>query len=287
MEFLEILKVILLGIVEGITEWLPISSTGHMLLLDGFWPLAVNDTFKQVFLYVIQLGAVLAVVCLFFKKIFPFALTKKEENGIKKSKIVTKKETLLLWAKILVACLPALIGLFLDMPESPLIIAIALIVYGVAFILVELLIKKKNKAFQVEDVSAITFKHAIIIGVFQVLAIIPGTSRSGITILTALLIGISRPAGAEFTFFLAIPVMLGASLLKILKTLLDGYVFTGAEIGYLLIGAAVAFVVSMLAVKLLMSFVRKHDFTPFGWYRIGLGVVVIVLIACNLLPAFV
>ena len=289
MEFLEVLKVILLGVVEGITEWLPVSSSGHMLLLDAFWPMNVSVTFKQIFLYVIQLGAILAVVCLFFKKLFPFGKAQREqENGEMKTCIVAKKEIFVLWAKVLVACVPAaVIGLFFEMPDSPLIIAITLIVYGAAFIVIEFFNKKKNRTFKVEDVHQITFAHAAIIGVAQVLAILPGTSRSGITILAALLLGISRPAGAEFTFFLAIPVMVGASVLKVAKALLDGYAFTGAEIGYLLIGAAVAFAVSMCVVKFLMNFVKKHDYTPFGWYRIALGALVIILIACNVLPAFV
>ena len=290
MDVVEILKVIFLGIVEGLTEWLPVSSSGHMLLLDAFpaLNLQVSEAFKKVFIYVIQLGAVLAVVCLFFKKLFPFGIEKKQtEQGNLKSCIVPKKNVFLLWGKVLVACLPALVGVFVEMPDSPLVIAIALIVYGGAFIAVELINKQKNRTFKVDSTDDITFVHALIIGAAQILALIPGTSRSGVTILAALLIGISRPAGAEFTFFLAIPVMVGASFIQILKALMDGYAFSGTEIGYLLIGAIVAFAVSMVAMKLLTGFVRKHDFTPFGWYRIGLGIVVIVLIACNLLPAFV
>ena len=289
MDILEVLKVILLGIVEGLTEWLPVSSSGHMLLIDAIpaLKLQVSEAFKNVFIYVIQLGAVLAVVCLFFKKLFPFGLEKKENTqGKMKTCVVPKKNVFLLWGKVLVACLPALVGVFLEMPDSPLVISIALILYGGAFIVIELINKRKNRVFKVESTDDITFVHALIIGAAQVLAIIPGTSRSGVTILAALLLGISRPAGAEFTFFLAIPVMVGASFVEIIKALLDGYAFSGAEIGYLLIGAVVAFGVSMLAMKLLTNFVRKHDFTPFGWYRIGLGVVVIVLIACNLLPIF-
>ncbi len=293
MDFLEILKIILLGVVEGITEWLPVSSTGHMLLVDAIPGLSLNVSkdFMDVFLYVIQLGAVLAIVCLFFKKLFPFGLKqeeKQEENGelVTVKKVYAKKNVLLLWGKVLVACVPALVGLIFDIPDSPLIIAITLIVYGVAFIVLETLNKKQNRVFKVQDVDNITFLQALIIGVFQVLAMLPGTSRSGITILTAMIIGISRPAGAEFTFFLAIPVMFGASALQLIKTIAKGYSFSAPEIGYLLIGAAVAFAVSMLVVKGLMNFVKKHDFSPFGWYRIGLGIVVIVLIACNLLPAF-
>ena len=286
MDFLEILKVILLGIVEGVTEWLPVSSTGHMLLVDSFWPLALNNTVKNVFLYVIQLGAILAVVCLFFKKLFPFGKEQTETEQGLKTRIVPRKNTLLLWAKVLVACLPAaVIGFLFEMPEDPLLIAVMLIVYGAAFLGVEWWNKRKDRQFRVQDVSEITFVHAAVIGVAQVLAILPGTSRSGVTILAALVIGISRPAGAEFTFFLAIPVMLGASLIKIVQALASGYVFTAAEIGYLLIGAFVAFAVSMLVVKFLMNFVKKHDFSPFGWYRIALGLLVVGLIAFSVIPA--
>ena len=293
MDFLEVLKVILLGIVEGITEWLPVSSTGHMILLEKFWPLAnAHEDFHDAFFYTIQLGAILAVVCLFFKKLFPFGTEKKEaQDGKMKTVVVAKKETFLLWAKVLVACLPALVPAVLELlfgiaiGEMPLIIAIALIVYGVAFIVVEYINKKKNRTFKVEDVHQITFAQAAIIGGAQLLAIVPGTSRSGITILAALLIGISRPAGAEFTFFLAVPVMVGASAIKILSALVGGYAFSGADIGYILIGCVVAFAVSLAVVKFLMNFVKKHDFAPFGWYRIALGAVIIVLIACNLIPA--
>lgn len=276
MEFLEILKVILLGIVEGITEWLPISSTGHLLLLDELLPLKASAEFKELFTVVVQLGAILAVVVLFFKKLLPLERKQNENNELK---IVWKKDTLSLWAKILVACLPAaIIGILFDdfLEEhlhTPLVISITLILYGVAFIVVETLYK--NKDFKVSNVYHVSYKEALIIGAFQVLSLIPGTSRSGATILGALLIGIARPAGAEFTFFLAIPVMFGASLLKIVKFLMSGSVFSGGEIGYLLIGVAVAFAVSILAIKFLMNFVKKHDFKLFGWYRIALGVLVI------------
>ncbi len=276
MEFLEILKVILLGIVEGITEWLPVSSTGHLLLLDELLPLKASEEFMEMFTVVIQLGAILAVLVLFFKKLLPLEKTADEQG---KMKIVWKKDTLSLWLKILVACLPAgIIGVLFDdfLDEhlyTPLVIAITLILYGVAFLLVE---KRNEKVqFKVDDVHRITYKEALIIGAFQILALIPGTSRSGATILGALLIGISRPAGAEFTFFLAIPIMFAASLLKILKFFIAGNSFAGGEIGYLVIGTAVAFIVSLLAIKFLMNFVKKHDFKPFGWYRIALGLVVI------------
>lgn len=283
MEFIEVLKVILLGIVEGITEWLPVSSTGHMILVDKLFPLNVGEAFKEVFLYFIQLGAILAVVVLFFKKLFPFKREERSIDGKLIKKTVADKGILNLWGKVLVACVPAVVGIFIGLPDHPLVVAIALIFYGVAFIIVEKL--NKNKEFSVHSTDDISYKQAFIIGLFQLLAIIPGTSRSGATILGALLIGISRPAGAEFTFFLAIPVMVGASGIKILQFLLDYGMFSGAEIGYLLIGAAVAFAVSMFAIKFLMDFVKKHNFTPFGWYRIGLGVIVIAAIVIPSLVA--
>lgn len=275
MEFIEILKVILLGIVEGITEWLPVSSTGHMILVDSIPALTMNtsDAFKEVFLYFIQLGAILAVVVLFFKKLFPWKREDVTLDGALTKKITLDKGILTLWGKVLVACVPAVVGIFIGLPDHPLVISIALIFYGVAFIVVEEFNKKKH--FPVQSTDEISYKQAFIIGLFQLLAIIPGTSRSGATILGALLIGISRPAGAEFTFFLAVPVMVGASGIKVLKFLLDYGMFSGAEIGYLLIGAVVAFAVSMLVIKFLMSFVKKHDFKVFGWYRIALGVLVI------------
>ena len=293
MEFLEILKIILLGIVEGITEWLPISSTGHMLLLDELFTLKLRAEFKEMFFVVIQLGAILAVVVLFFKKLFPFSLQQEEtenEEGIKtvKTKLNTDMGILNLWGKVLVACLPAaVLGiLFDDILEkylhTPLIIALMLILYGVAFLLIEK--RNENREFPIQTTDAITYKQALIIGAFQVLSLIPGTSRSGATILGALLIGIARPAGAEFTFFLAIPVMVGASGIKLLKFFLDAGAMTVPEIGYLLIGAIVAFGVSMVAIKFLMSFVKKHDFKIFGWYRVGLGALVIAAIV---IPALI
>ena len=280
MDFIEIIKVILLGIVEGITEWLPVSSTGHMLLLDEVLPLNLSEAFKEMFMVVVQLGAILAVVVLFWKKLFPWSReTKTDENGAPVSRIKTNKSILNLWGKVLVACVPAaVIGILFDdfLEEhlhTPLVISLMLIVYGVAFIIVEKY--NKNRTLPLQTTDEITYKHALIIGAFQVLSLIPGTSRSGATILGALLIGIARPAGAEFTFFLAIPVMAGASAIKLLKFFLDSGGFSGAEIGYLLIGSAVAFAVSMLAIKFLMDFVKKHDFKVFGWYRIALGAVVI------------
>ena len=282
MDFIEVLKIILLGIVEGITEWLPVSSTGHMILVDKLFPLNVSPEFKEVFLYFIQLGAILAVVVLFFKKLFPWKKEERSLNGALVKKTVLDKGILNLWGKVLVACVPAVVGVFIGLPDDPLVVAIALIAYGVAFIVVEQI--NRDKTFAVQTTDEISYKQAFIIGLFQLLAIIPGTSRSGATILGALLIGISRPAGAEFTFYLAIPVMVGASGIKILQFLLDYGMFSGAEIGYLLIGAAVAFAVSMVAIKFLMNFVKKHDFKVFGWYRIALGVIVIAAIV---IPSFI
>ena len=287
MQFWEIIKVILLGIVEGITEWLPVSSTGHMLLIDELFTLKASEAFKEMFFVVIQLGAILAVVVLFWKKLFPWHREKVEHDTALQSKIVTDKKIINLWGKVLVACVPAgVIGiLFDDVLEkylhTPLIIAIMLIVYGVAFIIVENL--NKNKELPLKTTDEITYKHALIIGAFQVLSLIPGTSRSGATILGALLIGVARPAGAEFTFFLAIPVMAGASAIKLLKFFMESGGFAASELGYLLLGAAVAFAVSMVAIKFLMRFVKKHDFKLFGWYRIALGAVVI---GALVIPAF-
>lgn len=288
MDIIEILKVIFLGIVEGITEWLPVSSTGHMLLVDEIFTLNATDAFKEMFFVVIQLGAILAVLVMFWKKLFPWhrKTIQTAETGAKSNKIVLDRQILNLWGKVLVACVPAaVIGIaFDDFLEAhlhtPLIIALALIVYGVAFIVVEHINKKKD--LPLKTTSDITYKHALIIGAFQVLSLIPGTSRSGATILGALLIGVARPAGAEFTFYLAIPVMVGASAIKLLKFFMESGGFTGAELGYLLIGAAVAFAVSLLAIKFLMNFVKKHDFKVFGWYRIALG----AGIACFVLLSF-
>jgi undecaprenyl-diphosphatase len=248
-----------------------------------------------MFEYVVQLAAILAVVVFFWKKLFPFAIKKEEienaEGGEKqlKTKLTADMGILNLWGKVLVACLPAaVLGiLFDDLLEkylhTPLVIALMLIIYGVAFILIEN--RNKNRELPLKTTEAISYKHALIIGGFQVLSLIPGTSRSGATIIGALLIGVSRPAGAEFTFFLAIPVMVGASGIKILDFLMKSGMFTGAEIGYLLIGAAVAFLVSLACVELLMNFVKKHNFTVFGWYRIALGALVIILILCSVIPA--
>lgn len=285
MDFIELLKVIILGIIEGITEWLPVSSSGHILLFDSVWGLDQTDAFKEIFLYFVQAGAILAVIVLFFAKLCPFKLTQKAEGADGapiKRRLYSDKQTWLLWAKIAVACIPAaVVGILFDMPDEPAIIAVTLIVYGIAFLFME---SNKNKQFKVDDVHGITWVQALIIGGAQVLSVIPGTSRSGVTILAALLLGISRPAGAEFTFFLAIPVMLGASLLKIVKNFSEVLAF-GVEWVYLLTGFAVAFAVSMLCIKLLMNFVKKHDFKVFGWYRIALGLVVLSVFIVPLLFA--
>ena len=271
MDFLEILKVIFLGIVEGITEWLPISSTGHMLLVDEFIQLkAVDAEFKEMFFILIQLGAIFAVILLFWDKMWPFQFKDK-------SKPVILKDTFSVWFKVVVACIPGAVVtiLFDDYVEehfqTPAVIAAALIFYGIAFIVIEKWNKTKNP--KVAALSDITYKTAFIIGLFQVLSIVPGTSRSGATIIGAVLIGVSRVAAAEFTFFLAVPVMLGMSALKILKF---GFNFTGTEMAVLVLGMATAFVVSVLVIKFLMSYIKKKDFTLFGWYRIVLGAVIIL-----------
>lgn len=274
MNIIEILKVIVLGIVEGITEWLPISSTGHLIIVNEFLKLKAGDAFVEMFNVVIQLGAILAVIVLYFKRLWPID-KKKDSKGFE-----WNKDKLILWAKILVACVPAgIIGILFDdkideIFYNPYVVSVTLIIYGVAFILIE--IRNRNKEFKITDVKAMTFKTALIIGLFQVLALIPGTSRSGATIVGAMLIGTSRTAAAEFTFFLAIPVMAGASLVKILKFVSDGTGFTQNELYMLLIGMLVAYLVSMLVIKFLMSYIRKHDFKPFGVYRIILGIAVLL-----------
>lgn len=268
-DFIEILKVIFLGIVEGITEWLPISSTGHMLIVDEFLQLNASEAFKEMFFVVIQLGAILAVVVMFWKKMFPFQFKDR-------LKPIIEKGTFSVWFKVVIACIPGAIVtiLFDDYIEAhlhtPAVIAAALIIYGVAFILVEFWNKKRIP--RTNELSDITYQAALMIGLFQVLSIIPGTSRSGATIIGALLIGVSRVAAAEFTFFLAVPVMFGLSAIKILKF---GLAFTSAELLILGIGMAVAFAVSILVIRFLMNFIKKHDFKAFGWYRIALGIFVI------------
>ena len=269
MEVIEIFKAIILGIIEGITEWLPISSTGHMILVDEFLQLGMSDAFKEMFFVVIQLGAILAVVVLYWKKIFPFDF---KENQ------VIKKDIIIMWIKIVVACLPAaVIGLLFDDKVNELFynfqtVAIMLILFGIFFIVIENY--NKGKKPLVDNMDHLTFKMAVIIGLFQVIAaVFPGTSRSGATILGALLIGVSREVAAEFTFFLAIPVMFGASVLKLAKF---GLAFTSFEMVILLVGSVVAFFVSILAIKFLVGYIKKNDFKAFGWYRIILGVILLV-----------
>lgn len=268
---IEILKAILFGIVEGITEWLPISSTGHMILLNEFINLKVSDEFYNLFEVVIQLGAILAVVVMYFKTIFPwgFGKTKEETN-----------KTLNLWGKIIVACLPAaVIGLLLDdwmdaHLYNGFVVSLTLIIYGVIFIVIENRKKDTGKTNSLDD---ITYKQALGVGTFQLLSLIPGTSRSGSTILGGLIIGLKRSVAAEFTFFLAIPVMAGASLLKLAKYILKvGFVFKTTELIILLVGCTVAFIVSILIIKFLMNYIRKHDFKVFGYYRIILGIIVLL-----------
>ena len=268
MFFIEILKAIFLGIVEGITEWLPISSTGHMILVDEFIKLDVSKEFLDMFMVVIQLGAILAVLVLYFHKLNPFS---------RKKTLVERKQTWSLWLKVIIACLPAaVIGLIFDDKINELFfnawtIAITLIVYGVLFIIVEIFNRKRKP--KIRELSQLPYTMAFLIGVFQLLALIPGTSRSGVTIITALLLGASRFVAAEFTFFLALPVMLGASALKLVKF---GFSYTGLEIAILIAGVLTAFLVSVLAIKFLMKYIKKHDFKIFGVYRILLGIAVII-----------
>ncbi len=273
LSFIEILKVVFLGIVEGITEWLPISSTGHMLLVDEFITLDASDSFKDMFFVIIQLGAILAVVTIFWNKMWPFQMKDKTQS-------VFKKDTWSMWFKTVVACIPGAVVtlLFDDFIEAHLhtavVISIALIFYGIAFIIIENW--NKTRTPKVESLSDITYKTAFLIGMFQVLSIIPGTSRSGATIIGALLLGVSRVAAAEFTFFLAVPVMFGLSALKLIKF---GLSFTSAELAILIIGCVVAYLISILVIKFLMSYIKKHDFKIFGWYRIVLGVIVLLYFA--------
>lgn len=273
MDFIELLKVIFLGIVEGITEWLPISSTGHLILVDEFIKLNVSREFWDMFMVVIQLGAILAVVVLFWEKIWPFQNQSREKDLVKR---YVKMDKIILWLKIMVSCLPAIIiGLpFNDILEEKFsnyfVVSLMLIIYGVFFILIENYNKKRTP--RVNTLEEIDWKTALFIGVFQVLSLIPGTSRSGATIIGGILLGTSRTIAAEYTFFLAIPVMFGASLLKLVKF---GLAFTGAEILILAVGMITAFIVSILSIKFLLGYIKKHDFKAFGWYRIVLGIVVL------------
>ena len=268
---IEILKAVLFGIVEGITEWLPISSTGHMILLDEFVHMNVSEEFWEMFLVVIQLGAILAVVVLYWNKIFPFDFSRK-------AKSVIRQDVFVMWVKIAAACIPAaVVGLmFDDILEKYLYnavtVAVMLILFGVGFLFIE--DRNRGKKARVRSLKKLSFRDALIIGLFQLIAaVFPGTSRSGATILGGLMIGVSRTTAAEFTFFLAIPVMLGASLLKIVKF---GFSFTGMEAALLLTGMLAAFVVSLLVIRFLMGYIKRHDFKAFGWYRIALGALVLV-----------
>ena len=277
---LEILKAIVFGIIEGVTEWLPISSTGHMILLDEVMTLKVSGEFYEMFQVVIQLGAILAVILLFFNKLNPFSPAMKPKQ---------KKQTWALWLKVVVAVLPsAVLGLLLDdwldaHLYNYITVAITLIVYGVAFILVE----QRNRGLEprVKNVYAIDLKTALLIGCFQCLSLVPGTSRSGSTILGAILLGVGRSAGSEFSFFMAIPTMLGASAIKLLKFLLYGAAFGFQEFVLLAVGTVVSFIVSMVAIKALMNYVHKHSFAAFGYYRIGLGILVLVVFAIKAILA--
>lgn len=272
MDIILIFKAIILGIVEGITEWLPVSSTGHMILVDEVLKLNMSPEFMEMFLVVIQLGAILAVILLYWKKIWPF----KVENGLK-----IEKDTIIMWVKILIACVPAaIVGVLFDdklneLFYNPTTVAIMLILFGILFIIIENY--NKGKSPKINSLSKITYTVAIMIGIFQLIAaVFPGTSRSGATIVGALLIGVSRTIAAEFTFFLAIPVMLGASALKLVKfALKTGFVMTGNEVAILSVGTFVAFIVSIIAIKFLMSYIKSNDFKVFGWYRIILGILVL------------
>lgn len=275
---LEIIKAIIFGIVEGITEWLPISSTGHMIILDDFIKLDCSEEFMEMFLVVIQLGAILAVVWLFWNKIFPFQFKDRQ-------KPVIEQDKMMLWCKIIVACIPAaVVGILFDDVFEALFyhavpVAIALIVFGIAFIFIER--RNESRRPRIRKMEDIDFKTALLIGMFQLIAaVFPGTSRSGATIVGALLVGVSRTAASEFTFCLAVPVMFGASLLKILKF---GFSFTGMEAAVLSVGMLVAFIVSVFVIRFLMDYIKKHDFQVFGWYRIILGMVVILLNICGII----
>lgn len=265
MNLINLIQVVILGLVEGITEWLPISSTGHMILINEFMGIKKGDFFdSQIFLYVIQLGAILAIATIYFNKLNPFAPSKTLQE---------KKDTWQMWFKVIVACVPAaVLGLLfndaMDSISTPVVVSVMLIIYGIAFIAIE----KRNKAAGIITMNEMTYKTALLIGLFQVLSIIPGTSRSGATILGAILIGCSRPLAAEFSFFLAIPIMFGVSFLKIVT---NDYIMTSNEWILIVVAMVVAYVVSLIAVKFLVNYVRRHDFTVFGWYRIVLGVLVL------------
>ena len=277
LTFLELLKVVVIGIIQGITEWLPISSTGHMILADELLRLNVSDEFMEMFRVVIQFGSILAVVVLYFKKLNPFALSKSKAE---------KRDTWTLWFKVLVGIIPAgVVGVLLDdwLDEhlyNYVTVAAALIIYGILFIVIEK--RNKNRSLPTKALSELTYKKALAIGAFQMLSLIPGTSRSGSTIIGASILGCERPVAAEFSFFMAIPVMLGASLLKLVKF---GFDFTSTELVVMAVGVVTAFVVSVAAIKFLMDYIRKRDFSVFGWYRIILGVIVLIWFAVRTMNA--
>ncbi len=274
MDFIEIVKTIIIGIVEGITEWLPISSTGHMILVDEWIHLNVSDSFREMFLVVIQLGAILAVVVLFFNKLNPLSFKKSKEEKLKIMNI---------WLKVLIGVLPAaIIGLLFDdlinkLFYNYIVVASMLVIYGILFIIIEN--KNKNKSPVITSFDELSYKTAFFIGMFQVLSLIPGTSRSGATILGAVILGTSRYIAAEFSFFLSIPIMFGASLLKIYKF---GFTFTNSEIITLIIGMTTAFTVSIITINLFINYIKKHNFKIFGWYRICLGIIVIIYFLISL-----
>lgn len=288
MDIINALKAILFGIVEGITEWLPVSSTGHMIILEELLNVEniYGSAFWEMFLVVIQLGAIFAVIICFFNKLNPF-FGKSLLDPTKDKDKQEKKNIWLLWAKVIVACIPAaVVGIVLDdfldnHLYNAITVSITLIVYGIAFIVLEIWNKKRN--FKINDTNELTWKYAIFIGCFQLLSLIPGTSRSGVTILGAMLLLCNRSVASEFSFFLSIPVMMGASLLKGLKFFIDGNSINLEQFLFLGIGCLVAFLVSMLVIKLLMSFIKKNDFKPFGYYRIALGVLVIILFLSNVI----
>ena len=274
---MDIIKSIILGIIEGITEWLPISSTGHLIIADGFIKLGMTDEFMEMFNVVIQLGAILAVVVIFWNKMWPFTADKtKGYNYITKGNGLIKKDVMDMWFKVIAAMLPAaIVGIPFDNYfekhfHNWQVVSAALIAYGVLFIVIEKI--NKSRKPKVNSIPELSYKTALLIGCFQALSLIPGTSRSGSTILGAIILGVSRVAGAEFSFFLAVPVMFGASLIKLLKF---GFSFTGMELAVLAVGTLTSFIVSVIAIKFLISYVRRHDFSLFGYYRIALGALVI------------
>lgn len=280
MSILELFKVIFQGVIQGITEWLPISSTGHMLLVDEFVKMDMTESFKNIFLVIIQFGSILAVLAVFWKKLWPFKLHKLKYSS--SSSLIIDKDIINMWCKVIIGCIPAAVlgFMFDDLIDkylyAPYIVAVMLIVYGIGFIIVETWNKVRTP--KINSISELNYKTALIIGVFQAMAMIPGTSRSGATIIGALLIGISRTTATEYTFFLAIPTMFGASMFKLIKYFVKtGFGFTFAETISLIVGMIVAFAVSVVVIRFLMEYIRKHDFKVFGWYRIALGIVVLCL----------